>query len=72
MQSVSADTVVVTDRNEGTVTIAVAPRTRVFLNGSPVTITEIAVGDRLVKVGGDASGQRPRACSASDGPVNIA
>ena len=59
VQSVSADAVVVTGPNGGTVTIAVAPRTKVVLNGSPVTIGEIAAGDRLVKVGGNASGQRP-------------
>jgi hypothetical protein len=59
VQSVSGDAVVVAGPNGGTVTIAVAARTQVFLNGSPVTIGEIAAGDRLVKVGGDASGQRP-------------
>ena len=50
---------VVTAANGGTLTIAVAPRTQVSLNGSPVTIGQIAAGDRLTKVGGDASGQRP-------------
>jgi hypothetical protein len=59
VQSVSGGAVVVTGPNGGTVTIAVAARTQVFLNGSPVTIGQIAAGDRLVKVGGDASGQRP-------------
>ena len=58
VQSVSATSIVVTAQNGGTVTILVAPRTRVFLNGSPVSIGQIAAGDRLAKVRGDATGQR--------------
>ena len=58
VQSVSADAVVVTGANGGTVTIAVAGRTRVFLNGGPVSLSDIAAGDRLVKVAG---GVPPRA-----------
>jgi hypothetical protein len=43
----------------GTVTVAIDARTRVWLNESPVTIGEIAAGDQLVKVAGDASGRKP-------------
>jgi len=59
VQSVSPSSVVVTGQDGGTVTIAVGARTRVFLNNSPASITDITAGARLVKVGGDASGQRP-------------
>lgn len=59
VQSVSASSVVVTGQNGGTATVAVGPRTRVFLDNSPAAITDITAGDRLVKVGGDATGQRP-------------
>ena len=59
VQSVSPSSVVVTGQNGATVTVAVGPRTRVFLNNSPASITDIAAGDRLVKVGGDATGQKP-------------
>jgi hypothetical protein len=59
VQSVSADAVVVTRPNGSTGTIAVGPRTRVFLNGRPASIGEIRVGDVLVKVRGNATGERP-------------
>jgi hypothetical protein len=59
VQSVSGSAVVVTAPGGGTQTIAVGGRTKVILNGSPVSIADIVAGDRLVKVGGDASGQRP-------------
>jgi hypothetical protein len=54
VQSVSADAVVVTRPNGATVTIPVRPRTRVFLNGSPVTIADVRPGDVLGKVGARA------------------
>src|SRR3954470_17340651 len=59
VQSVSGSAVVVSGANGGTVTIAVAPRTGVFLNDSPVGIGDIAAGDRLTKVNGNVSGGRP-------------
>ena len=59
VQSVSGSAVVVTTRDGGTQTIAVGGRTKVQLNGSPASIADIVAGDRLVKVGGDSSGQRP-------------
>src|SRR5262245_44463511 len=59
VQSVSGNAVVVTTQGGGTQTIAVGGRTHVFLNNSPVAITDVVAGDRLVKVKGDASGQRP-------------
>ena len=59
VQSVSADAVVVTGANGDTVAIPIAARTQVFLNGAPVSIGQIAPGDRLVKVGGDGGGRKP-------------
>jgi hypothetical protein len=59
VQSVSADAVVVATQSGGALTIAVGGRTQVFLNNSPVAITDIVAGDRLVKVKGDASGPKP-------------
>ena len=59
VQSVSSDAVVVTAANGGTVTIAVAAKTQVFLNDAPVSIGQIAAGDRLVKVGGGGGGRKP-------------
>jgi hypothetical protein len=59
VQSVSGGAVVVTAPGGGTTTVAVGARTQVFLNGTPVSISDIAVGDRLVKVRGDATGRRP-------------
>ena len=59
VQSVSSSGVGVTGPNGGTTTVAVGPHTRVFLNGSPASISDITTGDRLVKVRGDATGQRP-------------
>jgi hypothetical protein len=59
VQSVSGNAVVVTAPGGGTQTVRVGRRTQVFLNGSPVSISDIAAGDRLTKVRGDATGQRP-------------
>jgi hypothetical protein len=59
VQSVSGDSVVVAARGGGTQTIAVGPRTKVFLNNAAVPLSSIAPGDRLAKVRGDAGGQRP-------------
>lgn len=59
VQSVTGNAVVVTARGGGTQTIAVGGRTHVFLNNAPVSIADIAAGDRLTKVKGDANGQRP-------------
>src|SRR5262249_952821 len=53
VQSVTPTAVVVTGQNGGTATVAVGARTRVFLNNSPASITDITAGDRLVKVKGD-------------------
>jgi hypothetical protein len=59
VQSVSGNAVVVSTQSGGALTIALGPRTQVFLNNSPVAITDIVAGDRLVKVNGDANGQKP-------------
>jgi hypothetical protein len=59
VQSVSGGAVVVAAAGGGTTTVAVGARTQVFLNGAPAPISAIAVGDRLVKVRGDATGRRP-------------
>jgi hypothetical protein len=59
VQSVSADAVVVTRPNGSTSTIPVGARTRVVLDGSPVSVADIKAGDVLVQAAGAGKGGKP-------------
>jgi hypothetical protein len=58
VQSVSASAVVVTDSGGSTITIHVAPRTRVLVDGKPAPLSAVAPGDELV-AGPGGPGGRP-------------